>query len=150
MDTDEESRTAARIEAGLWFSYGSAKRPGVTSRTTFDAVLAGERNSTTRFAAWPGHEAWRRVVPGDLVRFHERRDRSGRSLLVRVASVAPIDLRTCDGATLEAWSMAEGWSCAHGRSLGAELGAALWVRHELVSRAKESATRAAPSQLSLL
>jgi hypothetical protein len=148
MDTIERG-PAARIEAGLWFSYGTSKRPEVTSRTTFDAVLRGERNSTTRFAAWPGHEAWKRVAPGELVRFSERKDRTGRTLVVRVTSVSPIDLRTCDEAALETWSVAEGWSREHGRDRGAALGPGLWIRHELVWPNREAAPRAVPAQLSL-
>ena len=121
------------IEAGLWFPYGRAKRAGITAKTTFDAVLLGERTSTTRFARWPGHDAWVRAVPGDLVGFHDRQDRTGRRLVVRVTSVEPIDLARCSEEALEAWSKREGWSPAKGRAFGIELGRALWVGHELVS-----------------
>lgn len=120
------------VEAGLWFPYGRSKRPEVTARSTFEAVLRGERTSTTRFLRWPGHAAWARVVAGDLVRFHERQDRIARSLVARVASVAPIDLSRCDDDALEAWSLAEGWCADKGRAFGRELGPALWVRHHLV------------------
>lgn len=129
---------AVAVEAGLWFAYGRSARPGVTARTTFDAVLRGERTSTTRFLRWPGHDAWKRLSPGDLVRFHERQDRTGRDLVVRALSVAPIDLRACDEDTLEAWSACEGWSREHGRARGRELGPALWIRHELVWPAAEA------------
>lgn len=126
------SDVAVCIEAGLWFAYGRSSRPGVTARTTFDAVLVGQRTSTTRFRRWPGHDAWARARPGDLVRFHERRDRSGRSLVVRIASVSPLDLSRCSPEELEAWSLAEGWSTEYGRARGRELGPALWIRHDLI------------------
>lgn len=120
------------IEAGLWFRYGRSRRTGVTADSTFDAVLRGERVSTTRFERWPGHAMWRSVEPGDHVRFFASEHRVGRSLVVRVASVEPLDLWRCDDATLEEWSACEGWSKEHGRARGGELGPALWIRHELV------------------
>lgn len=120
------------MEAGLWFRYGRQKRAGVTAESTFEAVLRGERTSTTRFARWPGHERWAAIRPGDDVRLFEDEARRGRSLVVRVTSVQPINLWTCDADTLEEWSRCEGWSPEHGRARGGELGPALWFRHDLV------------------
>ena len=88
------------IEAGLWFRYGRQRRDGVTADSTFEAVLRGERVSTTRFERWPGHARWREVRPGDLVRFFEEEGRGGRSLIVRILSVEPIDLWSCGGGNL--------------------------------------------------
>jgi hypothetical protein len=135
--TDPAYRVA--IEAGLWFSYSRAKRPEVTASTTFEALLRGERTSTTRFARWPGHEAWTRVVPGDLIRFHEFKDRSGRTAVAKVSSVIPISLCSCCEAEIEVWSRCEGWSPERGRALGRDLGTALWFRHgELIWPAREA------------
>jgi hypothetical protein len=143
----ESDSLEVAIEAGLWFSYGRAKRFDVTARTTFDAVLLGERRSTTRFARWPGHKAWQAIGVGDLVRFHARQDRAGRSLVVQVSSVQPIDLATCDSDALEAWSLCEGWSPDKGREMGRELGHALWFGHALVSPLVQTVR---PVQMSLL
>ena len=65
---DEWASCPVAAEAGLWFRYGRQKRPGVTAASTFEAVLAGERSSTTRFLCWPGHAMWAAVRHGDLVR----------------------------------------------------------------------------------
>lgn len=135
------------LEAGLWFRYGRQKRQGVTADSTFEAVLRGERVSTTRFKRWAGHDAWAKLEPGALVRFHEDEARSGRMLVVRLLSVRPIDLWTCDAATLEEWSRCEGWLPEKGRALGGELGPALWFRHELVW--PEPVARPEPAQMSL-
>jgi hypothetical protein len=44
------------LKATMYFSYGRDARSGLKSTTTFDAILAGERSSTTRFPSWPGYE----------------------------------------------------------------------------------------------
>lgn len=129
---DPEEFESIAIEAGLWFRYGKSKRNGISSATTFDAVLAGERVSTTRFARWPGHNKWIQVVPGDLVKFWEQKGNTGRDLIVRVTSIQEINLWTCDRELLEEWSRCEGWLPEKGRALGGELGVALWFKHDLV------------------
>lgn len=145
MDEDWAHAPVA-IEAGLWFRYGKARRPGVTADSTFDAVMRGERVSTTRFERWPGHAMWRAANTGDTVRFHADEHRGGRSLVVRITTVQPIDLWRCDEVTLDEWSQCEGWSKEHGRARGGELGPALWIRHELVWPAQVPRP---PAQMSL-
>jgi hypothetical protein len=44
------------LRASMYFSYGRDARSDVCSKTTFNAVLAGERSLTTRFPVWPGYE----------------------------------------------------------------------------------------------
>src|SRR3546814_14833790 len=109
----------------MYFRYGSRKRPGVKSDTTFDAILAQERTSTTRFAGWGSFERWTAVQPGDFVRFYDDKAMRGRSLVVRVREVSEIDLRSCDSDTLEAWSRAEGWKPEEGPALARRNGVAL-------------------------
>lgn len=121
-----------RLSATMYFRYGSKKRPGVKSETTFDAILAGERTSTTRFAGWSSSTRWAHIQPGDLVRFYEDKAMRGRSLVVRVREISDIDLRSCDAETLEAWSRAEGWKPEEGRAIAQRNGVALWVRYDLV------------------
>ena len=120
-----------RIEAGLWFSYGKWKRPDVSSGTTFDAVMHGERVSTTRFLSWPGHGAWKNIRPGDFVLFHEKKDKSARSCVVSITMADMIDLKGCDEYELETWSRCEGWTPEKGRDLGRLFGPAIWFRHKL-------------------
>jgi hypothetical protein len=120
------------MDAGLWFRYGGQRREGIVSNSTFDAVLCGERTSTTRFHAWPGHAAWSRLRVGGLVRFHEKKDHDGRTLVVEVTGISEINLWTCTAEEIECWSRHEGWSVNKGRCLGQQLGPALWLRHRLL------------------
>jgi hypothetical protein len=120
------------FDAGLWFTYGRSARLGLESKTTFDAVIAGERVSTTRFRSWPCYKAWSDLPSGSLVRFHDKKDKTGRSLIVRIGEAMPLDLAGCDETTLQVWSLAEGWSIEKGRCFGRNLGTALWIRHDLV------------------
>src|SRR3546814_19884334 len=94
----------------MYFRYGSRKRPGVKSDTTFAAILAQERTSTTRFAGWGSFERWTAVKPGDFVRFYADKAMRGRSPVVRIREVSEIDLRSCDRDTLDAGSRSEGWT----------------------------------------
>ena len=120
------------LTATMYFAYGRDARRGVASKTTFEAILAGERTSTTRFPSWPGHARWAALEVGDLVLLHDSRDMKGRSVAVEVtAAPAPIDLRSCSGAELEAWSLAEGWTPEAGRAFGRRHGAGLQVRYAL-------------------
>ncbi len=118
------------IKASMYFAYGRDARPGLTSRTTFAAILAGERTSTTRFPSWPGHDRWKAVKPGDRVRFYEDRAMQGR-FVDCIVTDAPtsIHLATCDEATLTAWSLAEGWSPEAGRGYGRRYGTGLQIRY---------------------
>src|SRR3546814_13639370 len=75
----------------MYFSYGRDRREGVSSASTFDAILAGERTSTTRFPAWGGYSRWEAMKPGEKVRFFEDREMRGRFVDVRVTGVEPLD-----------------------------------------------------------
>lgn len=119
------------ISASMYFAYNGESRPEIRSRTTFDAILAGERTSTTRFPAWPGYARWTKLQPGDVVRFYDDRAMRGRWLDVVVESIEPINLATCSAERLEAWSKAEGWSVAHGRQIGVRHGEGLQIRYRL-------------------
>lgn len=119
------------IKATMYFAYGRNARTEIRSKTTFQAILAGERTSTTRFPSWPGYERWQNAKAGDLVRFYEDRNMKGRFVDVTIDSVRDIDLSSCSDAELEAWSQAEGWSPAHGRQIGRQRGSGLQVRYHL-------------------
>lgn len=120
------------MDATMYFSYGRDRRPGVQSSSTFEAILAGERTSTTRFDSWQGSERWGAVKPGTVVRMFEDKDKSGRFVDVRVTGVERIDLSSCSDERLEQWSKAEGWSAEHGRASGRKNGAGWQVRYEPV------------------
>lgn len=118
------------ILATMYFVYGSNARFGVRSKTTFDAVLAGERTSTTRFPHWPGYRRWEFLRKGQIVRFFDTKEMDKRCVDVVVTHVAPINLRSCSDMGLEEWSKAEGWSPKFGRDLGIMHGPGTWIRFE--------------------
>ncbi len=121
-----DDRPKPVLEATMTFRFGGAKRPEITAATTFDAILAGERTATTRFASWQGSERWAKLPPGAVVRFHDRADRRGRALDVTVVAVAVIDLATMSDADLERWSVREGWTAAAGRNFAEKHGGRAW------------------------
>jgi hypothetical protein len=117
------------LQASMYFAYAGNQRPGIRARTTFEAILLGERTSTTRFPCWPGYAKWLAAKPGDRVRFFEDREMRGRFVDVIVESMRPVDLARCSDAELEEWSVAEGWSTAYGRQSGRRHGAGLQIRY---------------------
>lgn len=109
-----DENTQVALLATMYFKFGANARPGIKSRSTFDAILDGERTSTTRYDS-PYSARWGRLKQGDLVRFYEGKNMSGRSVVVRVDSVDRINMRTMSEAQREEWSKAEGWSVEHCR-----------------------------------
>ncbi|WP_152568965.1 hypothetical protein [Microvirga sp. BSC39] len=57
------------LKVTMHFSYGRDAWSGLNSKATFDAILAGERSSTTRFPSWPGYERWKALKVDDHVAF---------------------------------------------------------------------------------
>lgn len=122
------------MRATMYFSYGRDGRRGLRSTTTFDAILAGERTSTTRFPAWPAHSRYEALKVGDQIRFFADREMKGRYVDVVVTELPrPIDLARCSDAELDAWSAAEGWSAAAGRGYGRRYGLGLQIRYRPVA-----------------
>ena len=103
-------KTPVVKEASMYFSFGWRGRQDVKSETTFDAILEGERTSTTRFDKWASSREWANIKKGDLVRFYEDREMKGRSVVVKVDSVRRIDMGSFSEKEIEDWSKAEGWS----------------------------------------
>lgn len=140
--TRAEKSDEPAVKASMYFSYGRDRREGVSSASTFDAILAGERTSTTRFPAWGGYSRWEAMKPGEKVRFFEDREMRGRFVDVRVTGVEPIDLSRCTPERLEAWSQAEGWSPESGRGYGKKFGAGVQIRYEPIPGQEILAERA--------
>lgn len=127
-DGRSQSAGPKPLEATMYFAYGRDARPGFTPKSTFEAILEGQRTSTTRFKAWGGMERWEQLKQGDEVRFFADKDKSGPSVLVKVAGVRRVDLKSMSEPEIEAWSQAEGWSKEHGRKIGAR-GEAVQIRY---------------------
>ena len=137
------------MHATMYFKYGKDRRPGVTATSTFEAILRGERTSTTRFDVWPGSDRWGRLPSGSRVRFFENKDKSGRYLDVIVDAVRRIDLGKVSDAELEDWSAAEGWSVEHGRAIGLQRGGGYQVRYHLAEGERERLVGPGPAQTDL-
>jgi hypothetical protein len=142
---------AAAMTATMYFSFGKNARTGLSAKTTFDAVVTGERTSTTRFLAWPGAARYQRLNKGDLIQFFEDREMRGRSVVVAVDLVRQIDLGELDEVQLEAWSKAEGWSVSAARGFGAKYGRGVQVLYHVVGPlpALRETAPAEPAQSSL-
>ena len=119
-----------KFSVDMYFSYGNSKRPEVTAATTFEAILRGERTSTTRYDKWRGSAAWGRVPEGTVVRFYEEKGKKGRHVDVRIKSVERIDLRDAPQEKIEAWSKAEGWSEDYARKSARDNGPGFQIRYE--------------------
>lgn len=122
-----------KIKASMYFAFGRSARPNLQSKTTFDAILAGERTSTTRFPAWGGYARWKALNKGDIVRFYEDREMQGRYIDVVIDAVEAIKLASCTDDQIEAWSEVEGWTAAAGRDFGQRYGAGLQIRYHIAA-----------------
>ena len=79
-----DNTTPVKLSASMYFSYSRDSRPDIASKTTFDAILDGERSSTTRFPQWGGIKKWENLKKGDLVRFFDDKNMNGKSVVVAV------------------------------------------------------------------
>jgi predicted NAD-dependent protein-ADP-ribosyltransferase YbiA (DUF1768 family)/O-acetyl-ADP-ribose deacetylase (regulator of RNase III) len=119
------------IKASMYFPYGNQKREDVKSETTFEAIKAGERTSTTRFDAWGSQDRWERLPAGSVARFYSDKDMRGPSVDVVVLEARRVDLSRMSDPEMKAWSKAEGWSERAGQDFGRKYGAGVQVRYAL-------------------
>lgn len=103
-----------KFDASMHFRFGRSRRAEVKALTCFDAVLSGERTSTTRFEedSRQQYERWRKCNPGDIVRIWSGPWNgtafTGRSCLIEITeNPRPVCLTEVNR---EAWSRSEGWS----------------------------------------
>lgn len=119
------------LKASMYFKYGNDRREGFKSETTFDAILAGERTSTTRYKELGPTERWERLPRGSVVRFYEDKEMRGRSVDVVVLGTERIRLRDLDAKGLDEWSKVEGWSVEHGRDSARKFSEGVQIRYAL-------------------
>jgi hypothetical protein len=115
-----------KFRSAMSFPYNGKQRPGVTSKTTLEAITKGERTSTTRWPQHQGAQNWINTEPGDVVEVTGAR---GERIRLRVTGKNPIDLSKASPDELEAWSKAEGWSVEAGKNL-AKNGPGIQVHYE--------------------
>lgn len=90
------------IPVQMTFEYRGRQRDDVMSKTTFDAILNGERTSTTRYVGDKGEEFWENAKVGQVVQFVSG---DGRTLYAVIDNIMPLT-----NVTRETWSKTEGWS----------------------------------------
>lgn len=103
-DNTQQVPTNIKYSAQMVYDYNGMSRPEVKSKSTFDAILNGERRATTRYASQRHLDDWKSLKVGDFVSF---RSNDGRKLYVRITKEATILTKDTDA---EEWSKKEGWS----------------------------------------
>ena len=99
------TQATSKFEGAMKFKYGNNKRSDVTSDSTFDAILNGERTATTRYERDGNLDYWKQAKVGDIITWTSA---DGRTVDVEVTkTIHPLK---DSGATPEAWSKLEGWS----------------------------------------
>jgi exodeoxyribonuclease-5 len=110
-------REPVHKEGTMSFSYNNLQRPDVLSKTTFDAIVTGERIATTRFPEDTGSSYWFDTMPGDTITFWSGKSTNqGKAIDVKVISVNPVDFTKMTDEELENWSKLEGWSLDYARN----------------------------------
>lgn len=129
--SEEAELPEPSLKASMYFKYGNSRREGFKSETTFDAILEGERTSTTRYKEWGPLERWEKLEPGAVVRFYEDKEMRGRSVDVVVTGLQRISLRDMNEKQLEEWSKVEGWSVAHAKESARKYSEGVQIRYAL-------------------
>ncbi len=76
-------------EATMYMSYGDDKRDDVTSETTFDAIINGERTATTRLESWKGTQWWIDLKVGDVITLRDTKINLPTSRRIKVRITRP-------------------------------------------------------------
>lgn len=103
-DNTQQVPTNIKYSAQMVYDYNGMSRPEVKSKSTFDAILNGERSATTRYASQGHLDDWKSLKVGDFVSF---RSNDVRKLYVRITKEATTLTKDTDA---EEWSKKEGWS----------------------------------------
>ena len=96
--------TNIKYSAQMIYDYNGMSRPEIKSKSTFDAILNGERTATTRYASQGHIDSWKSLNVGDVVKF---RSNDGRVLYVKIIKKAAVLTKDTNA---EEWSKKEGWS----------------------------------------
>lgn len=98
------TKPTPKLRGQMKFRYGNYKRADISSETTLDAIIKGERTATTRYDD-DGHiDYWQKANTGDIIEFY---DDNGRSVLVEVTKALT---KLNPDLDVEEWSRKEGWS----------------------------------------
>jgi len=97
--------TPNKLSGQMKMPYGKNKRSDVTSSTTFDAILKGERTATTRYSDHKAFDYWKSAKVGDIITWD-----SGDGRTVDVVVTKTLHPLKDSGKTAKEWSKLEGWS----------------------------------------
>ena len=97
--------TGNLLKGKMSFSYGKNKRPGISSNSTIEAVVRGERTATTRYSDKAAFNYWKNAKKGDIIEWVLD---TGES--VKVVVTKPLHKLMGSGKTPSQWSELEGWS----------------------------------------
>ena len=128
-------------EVAMYFPYDRQQRSEVHSKTTFEAVIQGERKSTTRYSG-DGHlDFWLSFKKGTLLKCRSTRDKNDSKVEYVYVEITedPTEITPDminDPAFLERWSKAEGWSQEYLKKSAQEHFAKgeriYWIQYKLV------------------
>lgn len=106
------------FDAGMYYAYGKRGRQGLSAKTCFEAILSGERTSTTRFEKDSPSQfrRWASVRPGDRVRVWSgkwdplKSSFSGESAVIEITHLpARLRLERISPEGALRWEATEGW-----------------------------------------
>lgn len=111
---DEMPNFPKSYPATMFKSYFNHKRPGMKWNTTFEAVIAGDRTSTTRFEGQGTFKTfWDKRKVGDVIQFRNTEEKTGDTEYVYVMITGVRDITAAmanDPTFVQDWSDREGWS----------------------------------------
>jgi len=105
VSSNQKAEAQNKFQGQMTFSYGANKRSDVTSDTTFDAILKGERTATTRYESDKNLDYWKNAKVGDVITWKSADNRT-----VDVVVTKALHPLVGSGKTAETWSKLEGWS----------------------------------------
>ena len=112
----DQQNNPVKKKATMYFAFNGAQRPEVKSKTTFEAIIAGERKATTRYPEDMGYRDWLTLKKGDTVQFFEDRDMTGRSIIAKLTrDPNPINFAKMSLSEQETWSKKEGWGIQYAK-----------------------------------
>jgi len=119
------------------YDYGENKRSDITSNSTFDAIMNGERTATTRYASDGNLDYWKKAKVGDIITFDNGK---GQTIDVRVTK--PLYKLEDSGMTATEWSKLEGWSTEYfNNNVKPRLSEAWQMQYELVDKSQQAINR---------
>lgn len=105
LPTKRIENITPKLKGDMSYSFNGRQRATVTSSTTIEAIINGERTATTRYESDGNIDYWQQAQVGDIIEFHSKDRRT--KVYVRVTKpLTKLD----PNINSEEWSKKEGWS----------------------------------------